>query len=189
MRFFNQHRALLAAFLFIALPATVFLAQQRPAAPAAAAAGADVIARGKYLVLIQDCNGCHTPFKMGEPDLTRMFMGHPVGEKITAPPTKQAGWATAISDTNTAWSTPVGVAFTSNLTPDKTTGIGNWTEDMFVKAIRTGKHLGAGRAIMPPMPWKMYSNATDADLKAIFAYLKTVPPIVNKVPDPIMAPK
>src|SRR2546427_251484 len=55
--------------------------------------------------------------------------------------------------------------------------------------IARGKYLVAGRAIMPPMPWKMYSNATDADLKAIFAYLKTVPPIKNKVPDPIMAKK
>ena len=187
MRFVTRYRVLLAACLLIALSATVYMAQTK--APAAAPASADQVARGKYLVSIQDCNGCHTPFVNGEPDLKRMFMGHPESEKITAPPTKAAGWATAISDSNTAWSTPVGVAFTTNLTPDPDTGIGKWTEDMFVKTIRTGKHLGAGRAIMPPMPWKMYSNATDADLKAIFAYLKTVPPIKNKVPDPIMAKK
>ena len=187
MRFFTPHRALLAACLLIALSATVYMAQTK--APAAAPGNADQVARGKYLILIQDCNGCHTPFVNGEPDLKRMFMGHPESEKITGPPTKAAGWPTAISNSNTAWSTPVGLAFTSNLTSDPETGIGKWTEDMFVKAIRTGKHLGAGRPIMPPMPWKMYSNATDADLKAIFAYLRTVPPIKNKVPDPIMAKK
>jgi hypothetical protein len=181
MSFVTRYRALLAACLFIALSATVSMAQQSPA---------DQVARGKYLVLIQDCSGCHTPFVNGEPDMKRLLMGHPAdGPKITGPPMKQAGWATAIADDNTTWSTPVGVAFTTNLTSDKETGIGNWTEDMFVKAIRTGKHLGAGRPIMPPMPWKMYSNATDADLKAIFAYLKTVPPIKNKVPDPIPAKK
>ena len=189
MRFSTRYRALLTACLLIVLSATVYMAQTKAPAPAAAPASADQIARGKYLVTIQDCNGCHTPFVMGEPDLKRMFMGHPESEKITGPPTKQAGWATAISDSNTAWSTPAGVSFTTNLTPDKATGIGNWTEQMFVQAIRTGKHLGAGRAIMPPMPWKIYSNATDADLKAIFAYLKTVPAIVNKVPDPIPAKK
>src|SRR5262245_967807 len=187
MRSSTRFRALLAACILIALSATVCMAQTK--APAAAPANADQVARGKYLVTIQDCNGCHTPFVNGEPDLKRMFMGHPESEKITAPPMKQAGWATAISDSNTAWSTPAGVAFTTNLTPEMDTGIGKWTEDMFLKAIRTGKHLGAGRAIMPPMPWKMYSNATDADLKAIFAYLRTVPPIKNKVPDPIMAKK
>lgn len=184
MRFFNPYRGLLAAFLLIALPATAFFAQQRPAAPAAPAQ--DAVARGKYLVTVQDCNGCHTPFKNGEPDMTRMLQGHPQEVRITAAPAKQPGWGTAINDTNTAWSGPWGVSFTTNLTPDKATGIGNWTEDMFVKAVRTGKHLGAGRSILPPMPWKMYANLTDADLKAVFAYLRTVLPISNKVPEPIM---
>jgi mono/diheme cytochrome c family protein len=189
MRFFNRYRALLAACLLIVISASVYTAQQRPAAPAAPS-NADQVARGKYLVTIQDCSGCHTPFVKGEPDMTRLLMGHPAnGPRVTGPPTKQAGWATAISDDNTAWSTPEGVAFTTNLTSDPETGIGKWTEAMFVNAIRTGKHLGAGRPIMPPMPWKMYAQATDADLKAIFAYLKTVPPIRNKVPDPIPAKK
>jgi hypothetical protein len=113
-----------------------------------------------------------------------MLMGHPATEKIT-PPRLPAGWDVAISSTNTAWYGPWGVSFTTNLTSDRATGIGNWTEVMFVNAIKTGKHLGAGRPILPPMPWKMYSNATDADLKAIFAYLKTVPAISNKVPEPL----
>jgi hypothetical protein len=173
--------ALFAACIAIVMTATVFLAQQRPATTPASA---DQVARGKYLVLIQDCNGCHTPFVKGEPDMTRMLQGHPASEKVT-PPKLPAGWDVSISSTNTAWMGPWGTSFTTNLTPDMETGIGKWTPEMFVNAIKTGKHLGAGRAILPPMPWKMYSNATEADLRAIFAYLRTVPPISNKVPAPL----
>jgi len=55
--------------------------------------------------------------------------------------------------------------------------------EMFVNAMRQGKHMGTSRPIQPPMPWQWYRNFNDDDLKAIFAYLKTVPPIVNHVPD------
>jgi hypothetical protein len=75
------------------------------------------------------------------------------------------------------------MTYSVNLTPDKNTGLGIWTEDMFVKAIKTGKHMGTSRDIQPPMPWQDYRNATDEDLKAVFAYLRSVPPIVNRVPD------
>jgi cytochrome c553 len=85
----------------------------------------------------------------------------------------------------TAWSGPWGVSHTANLTPDPETGLGALSEENFVQSIRTGKHLGAGRDILPPMPWPMYRNLSDEDLKAIFAYLKSIPPIKNKVPDPV----
>ena len=62
-----------------------------------------------------------------------------------------------------------------------------WTEDMFIEAIREGKHMGVSRPILPPMPWPVYRNFTDDDLKALFAYLKSIPPISNHVPDPIIA--
>src|SRR5262245_45348340 len=188
MRSFTHHRiALLCVCLATALCAAALVGQQRQASQSGApAAGQSAVERGKYLVTVQDCNGCHTPFKNGEPDLTKMLQGHPQDAKITAAPKLPPGWVTAISETNTAWSTPAGVAFTSNLTPDKATGIGGWTEETFINAIRKGKHLGSGRPILPPMPWKMYSNLTDSDLKAIFEYLKTIPPISNKVPAPIM---
>lgn len=65
------------------------------------------------------------------------------------------------------------------------TGIGVWTTEIFIKAMRTGKHMGAGRPILPPMPWFNYAKATDEDLKAILAYLKTLKPIKNAVPAPI----
>ena len=88
--------------------------------------------------------------------------------------------------TNTAWSGPWGVSFAANLTPDPETGI--WremTEEQFIQALRTGRHLGQGRPILPPMPWPLYGKKTDEDLKAIYAYLQTIPPIRNKVPDPL----
>jgi mono/diheme cytochrome c family protein len=150
-------------------------------------AGGGDVARGKYLVTVMDCNACHTPMKMGEPDMTKMLMGHPQDVKITTGPPLPAPWAAAITDTNTAWITPVGLTFTTNLTPDKETGIGKWTVDEFIKVIRTGKARNSTRALMPPMPWKMYSNLTDADLKAIYAYLMSVPPISNRVPSSIVA--
>jgi len=63
--------------------------------------------------------------------------------------------------TNTAFAGPWGISYTMNLTPDRNTGLGIWTEDMFVKAIRTGRHMGTSREIMPPMPWPSFRNATD----------------------------
>jgi hypothetical protein len=77
------------------------------------------------------------------------------------------------------------VSYAFNLTPDQNTGLGIWTEEMFVKAIRTGRHMGVSRPILPPMPWQMYRNLTDDDLKAVYAYLRTVEPIHNRVPDPL----
>jgi hypothetical protein len=147
------------------------------------------VQRGKYLVEVMDCHGCHTPFRMGQPDMTRMLMGHPQDISVASPPALPPGgvWGAMVSETNTAWAGPWGVSFTSNLTPDRATGLGSWTEEMFVNTIRTGKHLGAagGRDILPPMPWMSYALATDADLRAIFAYLMTIPAIANRVPAPI----
>jgi len=115
--------------------------------------------------------------------MTRMLSGHPeqVGrlEAVRAP----EGWAWSAAPTNTAFSGAWGVSYTANLTPDQNTGLGIWTEDMFISAIRTGRHMGVSRPINPPMPWPMYRNATDDDLKAVFAYLRTIKPVTNHVPD------
>jgi hypothetical protein len=123
-----------------------------------------------------------------EPDMSRQLSGHPENFPITAPAPAPSGvWENGMvgSPTATAFSGPWGVSFTANLTPDRNTGLGIWTEDMFVKAIRTGKHYGVSRPILPPMPWAVYRNMTDDDLKAIFAYLRTIPPVTNHVPEPI----
>ena len=154
------------------------------------AAKTEKLARGKYLVTVAGCNDCHTPWKVGpkgpEPDMSRMLSGHPQDFAITAPATMPQGpWLTATAPTNTAFSGPWGVSFTANLTPDAETGLGKWTQTTFTQTIRTGRHMGRGRPILPPMPIPMYKNFTDADLEAIFTYLQSIPVVQNRVPDPL----
>jgi mono/diheme cytochrome c family protein len=144
--------------------------------------------RGKYLVTIAGCSECHTPFKMGEhgpePDMTRYLSGHPQDMKLPPAPTLPPGpWIMVGAATNTAFHGPWGTTFAANLTPDLQTGLGVWTEDMFIKAMRTGRHMSGGRMIQPPMPWQGIGQMTDSDLKAVYAYLRTVPKISNMVPD------
>jgi hypothetical protein len=144
------------------------------------------VERGRYLVSIMGCNDCHTPYKLGpngpEPDMERFLSGHP--EQIGRLPqrTSEGPWLWTAAATNTAFTGPWGVSYTANLTPDQNTGLGIWTEDMFISAIRTGRHMGTSRPINPPMPWPAYRNATDEDLKAVFAYLRTIKPVTNHVP-------
>lgn len=168
---------------------------KKPVTPVAAStAGAeDPVARGKYLVTILACNDCHTPFVMGpngpEPDMAKMLSGHPHNVIMPKPPDLSKNlWGWSGSNTNTAYSGPWGVSYATNLTPDETTGLGAWTEEIFVNTIRTGKHWGQSRPILPPMPWPSLKEMTDDDLKAVYAYLRTIPSIANQVPDPVIAP-
>ena len=89
--------------------------------------------------------------------------------------------------TNTAFAGPWGISYAVNLTPDSTTGIGIWTYETFAQTLRTGKHTGVARPILPPMPWQAYSNMTDDDMRAVYAYLKSISPVRNLVPDAIIA--
>ncbi len=161
-----------------------------PAESASAPVAVDPVERGRYLVTIGVCGDCHTPLKMGDqgpaPDPTRFLSGHPADAKLTMPAIPE-GWGAVIATTNTAFAGPWGISYAANLTPDPT-GIGNITEEMFVEAMRTGQHYGIGRPILPPMPWPSIGAATDEDLMAMFAYLKSVPPIENVVPDPGLPP-
>jgi hypothetical protein len=91
----------------------------------------------------------------------------------------------ASAGTNTAHSGPWGVSFTANLTPDPDTGLGKWTCRNFKDTIRSGRHLGRGRAVLPPMPIAMYRHMTDEDLAAVFAYLQSIPAVRNQVPEPL----
>jgi hypothetical protein len=90
-----------------------------------------------------------------------------------------------MNDNLTAFVGPWGMSFAANLTPDEQTGIGLWSEEHFINAMRTGKHMGAGRPILPPMPWSNLSRATDEDLQAMFAYFKSLKPVRNQVPAPV----
>jgi mono/diheme cytochrome c family protein len=169
-----------------------------PAAPkkvaAARPAGGGVVsaARGKYLVDAAGCHDCHTPHKMGpdgpEPDMSLSLSGHPAGMVLPPPPQMTGPWMFAGIGPFTAWAGPWGISYTKNLTPDKETGLGSWTEQQFVETIRNGREQGRGRQLLPPMPWPAIRTLNDADLKSIFAYLKTIPAIKNKVPDPVIAP-
>jgi len=161
--------------------------------PSASAPAPSPVDRGAYLVKIAACNDCHTPWVNGpngpEPDMTRMLSGHPENMPMAPPPAldPSTGWMWAGAATNTAFAGPWGVSYAINLTPDQNTGLGIWTEDMFVRAIREGKHMATSRPILPPMPWPMYRNMTDDDLKAVYAYLRSIPPVTNHVPDAVVA--
>lgn len=165
----------------------------RATAPSATAAvrSAARVERGQYLVDTIGCHDCHTPKKPGsngpELDLNRMLSGHPEGLELPPPPVLEESWPVVASWDFTAWSGPWGISYPMNLTPDENTGIGIWTEDMFITAIRQGRHMGVSRPILPPMPWEVYRNLTDEDLRSIFAFLRSVPPIHNRVPDPVFA--
>ena len=180
-------------------PGLLLAACQQPApaptqstTPAQTASAPSPVERGKYLVTVGGCNDCHTPKKMGangpEPDMTRELSGNPAGEKLAPIPAGLIApdkYLTVVNNHLTAWVGPWGVSFAMNLTPDKDTGIGSWTQEMFVNALRTGKHQGTGRPILPPMPWNWYRNMTDDDLKGVFAYLQSLPPVKNAIPDPL----
>jgi hypothetical protein len=148
----------------------------------------EAVARGAHLVTVMGCNHCHTPWmfepKLGMPvpDMKRMLSGHPAD----APdPEGQRGKRdiVLIGPTFTSFAMPFGTVYAPNLTPDKDTGLGTWTEKMFLDAFKTGRHLGGnGRAILPPMPWMDIGQLPERDLKAVFAYLRSLPAVRNPVP-------
>jgi len=118
--------------------------------------------RGKYLVTLGGCNDCHTPgYFLGHPDFDRRLGGSEVGFSIPG----------------------LGVFVGRNLTPDKQTGLGSWTDEEIVTAITTGKRPD-GRELAPIMPWRAFSALTKEDAEAIAVYLKSLPPVHNEIPGP-----
>jgi mono/diheme cytochrome c family protein len=130
-------------------------------ATAASAQNAE-IKRGQYLVSLGGCNDCHTPgYFLGKPDTARFLGGSDVGFEIPN----------------------LGTFYGPNLTPDRETGLGKWSAAEIVKAIKKGERPD-GRILAPVMPWHAFANLTDADARAITAFLKSLPPVSNKVPGP-----
>jgi mono/diheme cytochrome c family protein len=162
-----------------------------PTAETPATTAEDAVKRGEYLVQITGCNDCHSAKRMGAngPEIIpeTMLAGYPADRPIMKfkDPILKQGFAMFYPDL-TAGAGPWGVSFAGNLTPDET-GIGNWTEEQFKKALTQGKYKGldGGRMLLPPMPWVNYTKMADADVKAIFAYLKSIKPVNNLVPQPI----
>jgi mono/diheme cytochrome c family protein len=128
----------------------------------AAPAASGPVERGKYLVSVIPCTDCHTPGHfLGKPDMSRYLGGSEVGFEIPG----------------------LGVFYGPNLTPDKETGLGSWTPEQIATAIRTGKRPD-GRMLAPAMPVHSFRNLTAEDAQAIALYLKSLPPVRNKVPGP-----
>jgi mono/diheme cytochrome c family protein len=126
------------------------------------AQGAGDTARGKYLVTIMGCNDCHTPgYFFGKPDMARFLSGSEVGFEIPG----------------------LGVFHGPNLTPDKETGLGNWTDARIATALTTGERPD-GRELAPIMPWRAFTNLAKDDVDAIVAFLRSIPLVQNKVPGP-----
>jgi hypothetical protein len=149
-----------------------------------------LVKRGEYLVTIMGCHDCHSPKVMTphgpDVDSAHMLSGHPASLPVPKVDASELQSWVLFNHNITAFVGPWGVSFAANLTSDET-GIGNWTEEQFFKAIREGKYKGMDntRPLLPPMPWNMYRNATDEDLRAIFAYLKSTRPVENRVPAPV----
>ena len=135
-------------------------AAMKHGAPVTAARSA--VARGKYLVTFGSCTDCHTPGSFfGKPDLTRFLGGSDVGFAIPG----------------------LGVFVGPNLTPDKKTGLGSWTDEQIITAFTTGR-TPTGRMLAPVMPWHAYANLTKSDALAIVDYLKSLPPVSHQVGGP-----
>jgi cytochrome c553 len=159
---------------------------------AAAPAKSKLVQRGEYLVKGGVCGDCHTPMKNGPngpaPDETRMLSGHP--ESLVMPPAPKlpdGPWLIVGAATMTAWAGPWGVSYGANLSPDPETGLKKrYTEASFIKTLRTGKKP-EGEDLLPPMPWELYKVFSDDDIKAIWAYLQSIPAIKNNVKSAVPA--
>ncbi|MDZ7607757.1 MAG: diheme cytochrome c-553 [Cyclobacteriaceae bacterium] len=145
---------------------------------------------GEHLVIISGCHDCHTPKKMSAfgpvLDSALWLSGHPASmPPIDINRKEIESKGLAVTSDLTEWVGPWGVSYSANLTPDAT-GIGTWSEEQFILCLRKGKYKGleGSRTLLPPMPWPMVGQMTDNELKAVFAYLKTIKPIVNLVSMP-----
>lgn len=192
MKKYNLHVVLTSIFLILFISSCSNSSQQTNSSDSGTAlSGEELIKRGEYLVTTMGCNDCHSPKKMGPngpeiiPEL--LLSGYPAERPIMKFDTTwtNKGFSIFYPDL-TASAGPWGVSFAGNLTPD-VTGIGTWTEEQFKKAITEGKFKGldGSRMLLPPMPWTNLTVLKDPDIKAIFAYLKSIPPVHNVVPAPI----
>jgi hypothetical protein len=187
-------RIFLTAAAMTAIIAITAISCQQPATDANAAQSTataeDPVKRGEYLVNTIGCDDCHTPKKMGprgpEPDMEFRFAGHlanqPIGPVDTSVLSK--GWL-LFGPSLTVAVGPWGVSYAANISGDST-GIGNWTEEQFFRAMREGKYKGLenSRPMLPPMPWQNFAKLKDDDLRAMFLFLKSTKPINNVVPAP-----
>jgi len=159
-----QAKAALAALLCVAAGGCGDEARQEQAqanGQAAAAGPTEAVERGRYLVRIMDCAGCHNTGAFG--------------------PEPESGF---LEGANAGFELPgMGVFYPPNLTPHPEAGIGRWTEAQIVTALRTGVRPD-GRRLAPIMPWPNYAGLTDEDAQAVAALLKSLPPSGHRAPPP-----
>ncbi len=154
------------------------------AGPGAPGANGDPVARGKFLADVLGCVDCHSPKGPDGKILPGMMLaGHRAVDPYAtwSDSLWDAGMGMIVAPSGTAFAGPWGVTFGRNLTPDPTTGIGGWNEEAFIYILREG-------TLKPPMPSLAYGNLSDDDLKAIFAYFRSVPAVNNLVPFRQLAP-
>ena len=153
------------------------------------------VTRGAEIVNEWKCNYCHTPELKGPdgkpmPNPERLLSGHPQDEKIPEVSdmviTSNEFMEFLDNLDNTVWASNDTLVFSANLTPDNETGIGTWTEAQFVGTMKEGMHMGLGRRLLYPMPWQELAELPDADIVSIYAYLRTIDPVSNKVPPPVV---
>jgi mono/diheme cytochrome c family protein len=157
----------------------------------AAAAAGDPVARGRYLVQTMGCADCHTPHGPdGAPLPGRELTGHPADAPLPSwdPSLLEKHGVATISPTATAFAGPFGVSVAGNLTPDPDTGIGKLTADQLVRSWKTGTHWAVDRPVLPPMPIPAYRHLDEVDIRAIHAYLHSLPPVRNAAPPSAPAP-
>jgi mono/diheme cytochrome c family protein len=154
-------RMLGAAFLVMGIAAaglSLGAGSTKSETKAEPAASKSVVERGRYLAITMGCNDCHTPGALfGGPDFSRELSGSDVG-----------------------WRGPWGTSFARNLTPDPETGLGAWTADEIANALRSGVRKD-GTVLLPPMPWPNTAQMSEPDLRALVAYLRSLPPVKHKV--------
>lgn len=147
---------------FVRLGLVAVAALIAPAALLPRAHAESPIERGHYLVVLAGCNDCHTPgFFLGKPDMAKYLGGSDVGFEIPG----------------------LGVFPGRNITPDKETGIGNWTDEQITAALTVGRRPD-GRQLAPIMPYASFSNMSKQDVAAVVAYLRSIPPVKNAVAGP-----
>ena len=121
------------------------------------------VVRVAYLVQFGGCGDCHTPGHFfGKPDTSRLLGGSDVGFEVP----------------------DLGIFVGPNLTPDRDTGLGNWTKEEIITAMQTGVRPD-GRMLAPIMPWGAYAGLAHSDADAIAEYLRSLPPVNHKVSGPI----
>lgn len=159
----GRWRRVLAGLLWIApVVALVVIATTGARAGRTKMTAEEELARGRQIVYSSACIDCHTPGSFyGTPDTTRMLSGSELG-----------------------WEGPWGVSYPRNLTPDMETGIGSWSVEDIVTAIRMG-HRPDQTILLPPMPWTAYAHMSDEDAYALARYIKSLPPVRHKVPDAV----